>query len=344
MVMNPSFLPDPTRAQQMDAHMRHGLSESLRSVYAQTCAQRPDLMQTLAPVKMLAARIVREAKPVPPPLYTAYYQLVIALDAAPDSIAEKVAQLRSVATLLDEEPSRFVEFNATGLGGEDRIALYRFALDNDPTSPFSFCAPQTDQSEATRASIERAFRLMGQATPALRAEFDALVHQIVLAAPGNEAGGGRFDGASSYMLWGALALSVDRPQSDLARLETLAHECAHSLLFGFCVDEPLVLNSEEERFSSPLRTDARPMDGIYHATYVSARMFYAIHTAFASGTMSEEQKAEAHTLMASSQKAFFDGLVVVDQHGLLSETGQSVMDAARAFMQSHAGEPAESAD
>ena len=34
------------------------------------------------------------------------------------------------------------------------------------------------------------------------------------------------------------------------------------------IDELFVLNPDWERFPSPLREDPRPMDGIYHATFV----------------------------------------------------------------------------
>ena len=51
----------------------------------------------------------------------------------------------------------------------------------------------------------------------------------------------------------------------------LIHEYSHNLLFGIARNEPLVFNDPEERDESPLRQDLRPMDGIYHALFVSAR-------------------------------------------------------------------------
>jgi HEXXH motif-containing protein len=56
----------------------------------------------------------------------------------------------------------------------------------------------------------------------------------------------------------------------------LTHEAAHSLLLGYTLGAPLVESDPAERFSSPLREDLRPMDGIVHATYVLARMHYII--------------------------------------------------------------------
>ena len=74
----------------------------------------------------------------------------------------------------------------------------------------------------------------------------------------------------------------------LSLLETLAHEAAHSLLFGIQISGPLVLNPDDARFASPLRVDLRPMDGVYHATFVSARMHFAMQELLASGLLKGE--------------------------------------------------------
>ncbi len=57
-------------------------------------------------------------------------------------------------------------------------------------------------------------------------------------------------------------------------MAALLHETAHQLLFGLSLDQPVVENDVEERYASPLRPDPRPMDGIFHATFVCARMRY----------------------------------------------------------------------
>ena len=70
---------------------------------------------------------------------------------------------------------------------------------------------------------------------------------------------------------------VRRVRSDLDMVQALAHESAHLLLFGMCADGPLLENANDDhRYSSPLRTDSRPMDGIVHATFVTARMCCAL--------------------------------------------------------------------
>ena len=330
--IRPDFFPDPQRAREMDASMCRELVASLRSICAQVETQSEALTAALAPVQALAARLEQTGPSYPPALFTAYYQLVLALVENLEQVDDKVAQLVTLGSDCQRPSMRFKDFSDPGLGGAAQVSLYRFAFDTDSTTSFRFWPPSLEDSQETQASILRGLDLMARTSPTLRAEFDMLVHEIILAAPSVGAREWRFDGASSYMLWGALALSVDERQSDLQRMETLAHECAHSLLFGFSIDEPLVLNDDSDRYSSPLRQDPRPMDGIYHATYVSARMHYAMSSALNSGLLDAAQQAEAQARMATSEQAFFSGFSVVEAHADLSPTGQAVMEAAVAYM------------
>jgi HEXXH motif-containing protein len=114
--------------------------------------------------------------------------------------------------------------------------------------------------------------LIEQADPLLSEEIRALVSEIVLASGSMDKNSMTFDGASSFMLWGGILLNAERKGGALEMAQMLAHESSHGLLYGMAVEEPLVLNGDEERYPAPLRKDSRPMEGIYHATYVSARM------------------------------------------------------------------------
>src|SRR5690606_17745163 len=185
----------------------------------------------------------------------------------------------------------------------------------------------------TRECISNALDLMEKLIPHMAEEFYALIHEIVLASSAKEDGEMRFDGASSYMLWGSLFLNVDEKKSSLEMMETLIHESSHSFLFGICVEEALVRNEDDAIFHSPLRPDPRPMDGIYHATYVSARMHYAISEATQSPLFDLAQREEANKLLQSSYRAFSNGYQVVKNHGDLTQTGKELMREAFTYME-----------
>ena len=141
-----------------------------------------------------------------------------------------------------------------------------------------------------------------------------------------------FAGGSCYMLWGALFLNASAHGSDVATIEAIAHESGHSLLFGLTIDEPLVLNDGRELFASPLRDDPRPMDGIYHATFVSARMHWAMSELLRSGKLSVEEAVLASAHLDADRRNFWSGYATVEPHARLSETGRLLLTSAHDYM------------
>ena len=181
------------------------------------------------------------------------------------------------------------------------------------------------------ALLSAGLALMEAELPELHGEVTAIVRQVVLAqAP--KGAKLEFDGASHYQYWGLLLLNPNHHRTPLAVVEVLAHEAAHSMLFGLTVEEPLVFNPDDELYPSPLRLDRRPMDGIYHATFVSARMTWAMERLAASPRLSPEDRAAARAAAETDRRNFAAGHSVVEEHGRLSATGASILRGALAYM------------
>jgi HEXXH motif-containing protein len=133
-------------------------------------------------------------------------------------------------------------------------------------------------------------------------------------------------------LWGAIIINANQRSGELAMVQMLAHESSHNLLFGFSADESLVENSPEELFPSPLRMDPRPMDGIYHATFVTARMHRAINGLIESDVLSAAQKEIAEKELTDNARLFASGIKTVDRFAKLTPLGKAVMEGAKAYM------------
>jgi HEXXH motif-containing protein len=144
----------------------------------------------------------------------------------------------------------------------------------------------------------------------------------------------QFDGGSSYLLWGGLFLNATSHPDEVTMVEVMAHESAHLLLYACAADEALVENGDEELYRSPLRVDERPMDGIFHATFVSARMHWAMSRLLESGELDEEARRCAEAARMSDAQNFWSGHGVVAEHGRLTATGAAVMQAAAGYMAS----------
>ena len=320
-----SFEPSAARVRFLDQRMRLRLAESLRYILHQgngllqvPSGQFQKFLQQL------------ESGPVSPLAFSFYSDTVLAIEE--DNIEEASRLLREMISL----PAHPGDVLISELGDpqQDTTAQHyaRLLLDPDDSVKFEIFPPSREAASNCRRLIKVAFELMDAGDPELAAEIRALVREIVLAAGTLEAKAMTFDGASAFMLWGAIIINANQSKGELTMVQMLAHESSHNLLFGFSTDESLVENSPEELFPSPLRMDPRPMDGIYHATFVVARMYRAVKGLIDSGILSAAQKEIAEKELADNARLFASGIETVDRFGKLTPLGRTVMDGAKAYM------------
>lgn len=213
------------------------------------------------------------------------------------------------------------------------MARYLRFMNNDPNTKFFMGPPSADLAVRFSQRVFAGYRLLASSAPELAAEFDELVSDVIMVV-GDDKAKYQFDGGSSYLLWGALFLNATSHETEVAMAEVMAHESAHILLYACAADEALVNNPDEELFASPLRRDLRPMDGIYHATFVSARMHWAMQQLIQSGRLDESASAAAEAARLEDVKNFWAGHEVVARQGQLTKTGSEVMQAALSYMES----------
>jgi len=324
MLTNYDFAPDAARARQLDHSMLVRLGESLRHLSAQCqgiVAHDSARLETLAHALCCGQR-------QSPAVFAHYYNLLNAvLDEQLDEAEQQFAALvriEPVASTLKIAP-----LTARELGSN--YTLYSSMMNSDPSVDLGFTSPPETTYGSFRHRLQEGLRLLRAAVPELAGEIEAIIHEVVIVA-GDKAKKFQFDGGSHFQLWGALFLNGDFHKDEVAIVEVLAHESAHSLLFGFCTDEFLVDNEDEELYSSPLRPDPRPMDGIYHATFVSARMHWALSHLLVSGLLDTPARERAIAANAANVGNFRAGYSVVEKHGRLTGLGQRLMDGASAYM------------
>lgn len=328
-----AFAPDPDRARRLDRRMHRELGASLAHVRDRAAEAMPEAMAEPMPagpaaLDPLIARLEGGA-PVAPALFGAYYELVVALlEGDAEAAAARFAEL-AAAGPAPQGPlgPQVVALDDPALGAD--AARFTRMMRGDGSIGFSAPAPGLAAPFAKR--LAEGFALLDAALPDLAGEIRGIVRQIIICG-GDPECEMQFDGGSHYQLWGGLFLNAAFHPDRVAVAEVLAHESAHSLLFGFTVDEPLVFNPDEELFPSPLRRDERPMDGIYHATFVSARMHWAMTALADSGALTEAERARALEAAEADRRNFAAGLGVVRAHGDLSATGAALMAAAEAHI------------
>ncbi len=95
----------------------------------------------------------------------------------------------------------------------------------------------------------------------------------------------KFIAASSFDILG-LVTFIEKLDFNIT-VEYIVHETAHQYLYNLMVFD--VICEGEGRYESPLRKDPRPLEGIYHATFVLARIIDFYNKALKNGTSLPEK-------------------------------------------------------
>lgn len=261
---------------------------------------------------------------LPPRAFGLYFDLAGALMSG--DAARGIARARDLMAVEGRGPRHVV---AKGSAAAEPLAR---TLSLRMGEAFDDYATVSDEvARAFGPRLDAGLALLAAGVPELSAELDHILHQVMLVTE-PEGAGYEFHGSSHYQFWGLLMINPRHHPTRMAMAEVLAHESAHSFLFGLTIEEPLVRNPDEELFSSPLRDDPRPMDGIYHATFVSARMAFAMERLANLPSLSVAEQDEARVAARRDRENFAAGYAVYAEHGRPSATGAAIMDSARAYM------------
>jgi HEXXH motif-containing protein len=299
--------------------MRERLADTLDYVFGEV---GPDLGVTRDRSRALVHRI--RSSPQSPHTFGAYYDLVFALENDELEVARSFAKQMMAASSIGEASIGAIDDRPP----EEQDRYRRLLMtDMDYAVP-----PSPELMLAYRKRLDDAFKLLDAGFAEMASEIRALLREIVVAAGPEDPNAITFDGASSYMMWGAVLLNARGQKTVLDAAQALAHESGHNLLFGFSASGPLVENPDDELFSSPLRKDPRPMDGVFHATYVVARMHQTLSRLLESGVLDAEQTELAIKDLAAHRKNFEAGDAVVREGARLTHVGRQAIEAARHYM------------
>ena len=189
------------------------------------------------------------------------------------------------------------------------------ALRLEPSSPQAL--------QACEREVGAAFALMQRADPELRAEIADLLRTILLATPAPSIA--PFDGSSTFFNWGATLINADIRRNPIEVVDLLVHESSHLLLFAFSSQSALTKNAGTERYSSPVRSDPRPIDGIFHACFVTTRVRLAMKRLIGSGRLSAEEMAAARRSLVHNGHAAQESLDLLKRHAELTSAGEVIL-------------------
>jgi len=304
------------------------LKESLEHIFDQ-CSGHIDFDQSRA--NEFLSRLDEGVK-LPPALYGYYFGLVRAIQE--ENLQEAGKLLNSIIDCADSSTASFCirPFNCNGFCAEEEAQVRtQFVSESLLDEQLSHLG-EADESDILD-QLQRAIDLLRHHAPATFSEMETFLAEVI-AAKGNPVEGITFDGCSSLERWGSILVNATLPRTDLELAEAIVHEASHNVLFAMAPVDFHVCNNPQERYKSPLRTDPRPMNGIYHATFVLSRMCFAMQEAANSPTVDTALGDEALKLANTSQELFHDGYRILEEHAVYTNEGQKIMQAAARYMRS----------
>lgn len=136
---------------------------------------------------------------------------------------------------------------------------------------------------------------------------------------------------TSFRAFGCILVRTLHPEREWTTyLENIVHEAAHLYLYLLSLDDPLLLDDGDATYRSPLRTEPRPLSGIFHAMFVLARTIRAIRNL----REIDELRADIDAMStsynyaknpASFEEKFLETQATILQHGSLTLRGQELL-------------------
>ena len=207
--------------------------------------------------------------------------------------------------------------------------------DIEPDNAMELIPVSEDEVEIARGRIATAFERLAQAVPEMRSELLAIVREIIVCRQG-EARLHSFAGATSFALWGAMLLNFDAHDAWHNYYKSIVHEGAHNLLFAIARNEPLVSDDPNDWRHSPLRGQDRPIDGIFHAAFVTARESLAFDRLISwheeTGGLSESEFEDAAQILEASVLSFWNCVQAVRRDGHLTPLGEAILSECEQYM------------
>ena len=236
-----------------------------------------------------------KAAPVSPWVFCLYSKLVAELSkTSGGNVAGLVQDIARAASLSAYQGVVAFRDPAVPVYWWDQFQLL---FDTDRQRPFKPKAASGEAFALCNEDVEAGLALLKRGDPIWHDEVLRLVKMIVLGAPGGAERADLFNGASTFFVCGALCCSTAISDEAPSRsCDLLVHESSHILLFGVLAESALTHNSCHERYDFARAQDKRPIDGIFHACFVSTRVHLAMGRLVQSHALNAAETESAATI------------------------------------------------
>jgi HEXXH motif-containing protein len=308
--------PDPCAARALRHELNQVLVRDLRKFCTVAGKSLPDTARTA--IKTLEQ--IDPQRRLSPFLFAVHQDLRAALLAQ-----NRVAALAQLDQLIltvqageqHNEKLRIRPFD--GINPVDSI-MAKTIVESDEDGQLTERPPRSidpASAESAIADTETALARLADVDPEISGEVGELVSEIVLADSGPQ-------GMTTLRCFGCAQIRRP-PEAGSAMavgylMESITHETSHLKMFAMMNVDPMLHNPHDGRYTSPLRSDPRPLYGIFQATFVLARLTRLY------GRLALLGAADAPAQRAEQRGRFQDGYQTLQRHAEFTAAGRRVMD------------------
>ncbi|OJW51070.1 MAG: hypothetical protein BGO67_12115 [Alphaproteobacteria bacterium 41-28] len=205
--------------------------------------------------------------------------------------------------------------------------LVKHTFSQETMAKASFFPLSSEHFQQVQESLQRGFGILQRSFSDFFKESQELISEVlIMNSEGLKAG-------SSFDLFGMIYASYLYKWKKVSEiLDLITHEQAHLYVYLLNKDDPLVLNPKEFH-ESPLRKEKRPLMGIYHATFVLARIYHVLTKALALNEIPKEEKDYCKELQDYYQKRCKVGLEILQTHAKMTPLGEGLILSASKLVQ-----------
>ncbi len=296
--------------------MRTSLSKSLSYILGEIAGH-----VDTEPLSVARALSTIQSHSVSPGVFARYYDLVFAISN--NRFAEAQQLTHNIISMALQPASFEIRPLSNEQLGDDFARYHRLLFAESPNVGTQM-PPGDGQFAAASRNLNEAIAIIQDVEPRIAREIQGLWTRIYLSRDKAQNGRASFGGVTSFMIWGATFMNADGYQDRWDMVQFLVHEITHALLFGLAARETLVLNAASDGYPSPLRTELRPMDGVYHAAIVCARLADFNQRWLDSSILNEQERERSIIAVNDNGAAFRDGAATISEHGILSQSGREL--------------------
>lgn len=271
---------------------------------------------------------ISQGQSYPPFVFGLYYRMTFALLQERTEVAQ--AYMQRLANAIPEQ-DKAIDIYALD---HPYIAPYRDVYMDSLGEHKGFILQSASEEDVQNflLSYKVVMDILKNFLPELYAEISVLLRQIILVTDHEDARVS-FNGMAPYQLWRLLFLNAKPAGDPAVFLETLIHETAHIRLFGHTIYEPLTLNPPDEMVFSPIRNEERPIDGIFHAMFVTARVAHAFQTIHEQIEPDNCVFTQLDGQYRKNLRIFQECHSIILRSARLSQTGYDILKGIDALMQ-----------